>query len=118
MTSSSSWPDLRRRLLLAAALLVVGLALGLTVPSAALALLLLGCYYLCLSACDWALHRFVLHHDSSPVQAWRLAHRTHHREFDGTVAYQTGASLTFPHSSTALIALATLPAALSASSLI
>ena len=79
-------------------------------PAAALVALIL--WYTAMSGADWALHRYVLHGDPSPIKAWRHAHWVHHREFDGAVNYQTGASLTFPHASSALIALSLLPVAL------
>jgi hypothetical protein len=65
-----------------------------------------------MSATDWALHKLVLHNDASPIMMWREAHWVHHREYDGAMLYKTGASLTFPHPSTAGIVMATLPIAL------
>ena len=77
-------------------------------PQLGIAAFLTVCWYMLLSGADWALHRYVLHANDSPVPAWRSAHRTHHLEFDGLVG-RTHASLTFAHEDTAFIALATSP---------
>lgn len=94
-----------------AALALHLLLTGLVFPSLAYALVLLALWYVSMSGADWVLHKHVLHNDASPITAWREAHYTHHREFDGATSYKTGASLTFPWKSTSIIAFATLPAA-------
>ena len=86
--------------------------LALMFPRAAFAVSLVTLWYLCMSAFDWALHKHVLHNDDSLIQEWRQAHYVHHREFDGAMSWKTGASLTFPHPSSAGIVLATMPVAL------
>ena len=102
------------------ALVVSVTLLTVVYPNAALLVLWVGMaalfWYSCMSAFDWAVHRYVLHGDASLVPAWRVAHRMHHREYDGTWA-RTGASLTFPWLPTAYFVLGTLPVGLAAGSL-
>ena len=77
-------------------------------PQIGITVFLTFCWYILLSGADWALHRFVLHANNSPVPTWRNAHRMHHLEFEDDIGY-TYASLTFSHKDTLLIALTTLP---------
>jgi hypothetical protein len=103
-------PNPRARSILALVLVALLLLLFIVpLPSPArLSLRILLSWYLLMSFCDWALHRYVLHDDRTPMPAWRRGHRKHHLEYDTGIGH-SGVSVTFPHADAALIALATLP---------
>lgn len=85
------------------------LLLVLELPHGALvAFRIMTMWYFLMSFADWALHRYVLHDDRTPMPHWRQGHRKHHVEYDSGIGH-SGVSVTFPHVDTLLIALVTFP---------
>lgn len=61
---------------------------------------------------DWALHKYILHDDDSPMVHWRKLHRLHHLEFD-KITEKHGDGLGFTYVDMLLIAFVTgIPIAL------